>query len=105
MSFREVQVHEIREVLRLWLRDESERAIARLSLVDRKTVKRYVTAGVEVGLVRNGNDSQLTDELIGQVCERVRPHRPDGHGSGWDILRAHDDQLKAWLVDDHLTVV
>jgi hypothetical protein len=32
-------VHEIREVLRLWLRGESERAIARLSLVDRKTVK------------------------------------------------------------------
>ena len=105
MSFREVQVHEIREVLRLWLRDESDRAIARLSLVDRKTVKRYVTAGVEVGLVRNGDDSQLTDELIGQVCERVRPHRPDGHGVGWEVLRAHDDQLKAWLVDEHLTVV
>jgi len=38
MSFREVQVHEIREVLRLWVRGESERAIARLSLVNRKTV-------------------------------------------------------------------
>ena len=85
MSFREVQVHEIREVLRLWLRGESERAIARLSLVDRKTVKRYVTAGVEAGLVRDGDEGQLTDELIGQVCERVRPHRPDGHGAGWEI--------------------
>jgi Integrase core domain len=105
MSFREVQVHEIREVLRLWLRDESERAIARLSLVDRKTVKRYVAAGVELGLVRDGVESQLTDELIGRVCERVRPHRSDGHGAGWEILRAHHDQLKAWLVDEHLTVV
>jgi hypothetical protein len=94
MSFREVQVHEIREVLRLWLRDESDRAIARLSLVNRKTVKRYVTAGTEAGLVRNRDESQLTDELIGQVCERVRPHRPDGHGAGWEVLGARQEQLK-----------
>ena len=105
MSFREVQVHEIREVLRLWLRGESERAIARLSLVDRKTVKRYVTAGVEAGLVRDGGEGQLSDGLIGVVCERVRPHRPDGHGAGWETLRAHHEQLKAWLVDEGLTVV
>ena len=105
MSFREVQVHEIREVLRLWLRGESERAIARLSLVDRKTVKRYVTAGTEAGLVRDGNEAQLTDEVIGQVCERVRPHRLDGHGAGWETLRVHHEQLKVWLVDEGLTVV
>jgi transposase len=105
MSFREVQVHEIREVLRLWVRGESERAVARLSLVDRKTVKRYVTAGTEAGLVRDGDEGQLTDELIGQVCELVRPHRPDGHGAGWETCRAHHDQLKAWLVDEELTVV
>ena len=85
--------------------DESDRAIARLSMVDRKTVKRYVAAGVDCGLVRDGDDFQLTDELIGQMCERVRPHRPDGHGAGWEILRAHHDQLKGWLVDEHLTVV
>ncbi len=36
--FREVQVHEIREVLRLWLRGEGHRSIERLSSVDRKTV-------------------------------------------------------------------
>ena len=105
MSFREVQVHEIREVLRLWVRGESERATARLSMVDRKTVKRYVTAGSEAGLVRNGDEGQLTDGLIGQVCELVRPHRPDGHGAGWETCRAHHDQLKAWLVDEGLTVV
>ena len=67
MSFREVQVHEIQEVLRLWLRGESDRAIARLSLVDRKTVRRYVTAGTEAGLVGDGDEAQLTDVLIGQV--------------------------------------
>ena len=76
-----------------------------MSLVDRKTVKRYVTAGAEAGLVRDGDEGQLTDGLIGQVCELVRPHRPDGHGSGWETLRVHHDQLKVWLVDEELTVV
>ena len=105
MSFRAVQVHEIREVLRLWVRGESERAVARLSLVDRKTVKRYLTAAAAAGLVRDGGEGQLTDGLIGQVCELVRPHRPDGHGAGWETLRSQHDQLKAWLVDEGLTVV
>ena len=102
MSFREVPVHEIREVLRLWLRGEGFRSIERLAVVDRKTVRRYVAAGVEAGLVRDGGEDQLSDELIGVVCERVRPHRPDGHGAGWAALKANHDQLKTWLVDEHL---
>jgi transposase len=104
MSFREVEVHEIREVLRLWLRGEGFRPIERLVGVDRKTVRRYVGAAVECGLVRDGGEEQLTDVLIGQVCERVRPHRRDGHGGAWETLRAHHDQLEAWLVEDDLNV-
>ena len=98
-------MHEIREVLRLWLRGEADRTIARLALVDRKTVKRYVDAGQACGLVPDGSEDQLTDELIGQVCERVRPHRPDGHGAAWASVRANHDQLEVWLVKEGLTVV
>jgi transposase len=105
MSFREVPVHEIREVLRLWLRGEADRAIARLALVDRKTVPRYVGAARAVGLVRTASEDALTDELISQVCERVRPHRPDGHGAAWSVLQAHHDQLEAWLKTERLKVV
>ena len=105
MSFREVQVHEIREVLRLWLRGEGYRSVERLSLVDRKTVRRYVGAAAACGLVRGGGEDQLSDELMGQVCELVRPHRRDGHGEAWATLRANHDQLKMWLVDEKLTVV
>jgi hypothetical protein len=105
MSFREVQVHEIREVLRLWLRGEGHRSIERLSLVDRKTVRRYVGAAVACGLVRERGEEQLGDELIGSVCEMVRPHRPDGHGAAWATLKANHGQLEAWLVAEGLTVV
>jgi hypothetical protein len=49
MSFREVRVFEIREVLRLLLRGEGQRAIERLSSVNRKTVVRYVDAPLRAG--------------------------------------------------------
>ena len=75
MAFREVRVFEVREVLRLWLAGEGVRATERLVGFDRKTVRRYVAAAVEVGLVRDGGDGQLTDVFIGLVVEAVRPHR------------------------------
>ncbi len=49
MAFREVRVYEVIEVLRLWLDGEGLRSIERLWLVDRKTVRRYVTAAEELG--------------------------------------------------------
>lgn len=52
MSYREVRVHEVREVLRLWLRGEGLRSTERLAGLDRKTVRRYVSAAEELGLVR-----------------------------------------------------
>src|SRR5947207_8632665 len=89
MAFREVRVFEVREVLRLWLGNEGYRSIERLSEVDRKTARRYVEAAVAVGLAREGGENQLTDVLIGQVVEAVRPHRSDGHGGAWRELASH----------------
>src|SRR3954462_467633 len=91
MAFREVRVFEVREVLRLWLAGEGIRATERLVGFDRKTVRRYVDAAVELGLVRDGGDDQLSDVLIGLVVEAVRPHRIDGHGAAWRLLQTHHD--------------
>src|SRR5688572_17769824 len=105
MAFREVRVFEVREVLRLWLGGEGFRSIERLSQVDRKTVRRYVEAAVGLSLDRDGGEDQLTDLVIGQVVESVRPHRSDGHGQAWRVLAAHREQLEAWLKTQKLTVV
>lgn len=105
MAFREVRVFEVREVLRLWLRGEGLRSVERLAQLDRKTVRRYVTAAEGLGLVRDGGEEQLSDEFIGAVVEAVRPHRSDGHGEAWRLLAAHHDQVHAWLKTDGLTVV
>ena len=97
VAFREVGVHEIRDVLRLWLRGEGLRPAARLAGVDRKTVRRYVAAAVACGLDRAGGEGQLGDGLLSQVAERVRPHRAGGRGDSWALLAAHHDQFKAML--------
>ena len=62
MAFREVRVFEVREVLRLWLRGEGFRSAERLVGVDRKTVRRYVTAAVELGLVRDGGGPRDSEQ-------------------------------------------
>jgi hypothetical protein len=102
--FREVGVHEVREVLRLWLRGEGFRSVARLARVDRKTVRRYVAVAQACGLDRAGGEGQLGDELLSAVAERVRPHRADGHGASWALLAAHHARFKE-LLDAGVTVV
>lgn len=105
MAYREVSVFEIREVLRLWMGGEGFRAVTRLSGVDRKTVRRYVEAAVAAGLARDGGEEQLTDLLVGEVCLRVRPVRPAGHGSAWEALEPEKATIKAWIDEDKLNLV
>jgi hypothetical protein len=105
MAFREVRVFQVREVLRLWMRGEGVRSTERLAGVDRKTVRRYVAAAVELGLVRDGGEGQLSDEFVGSVVEAVRPHRVDGRGEAWRLLVANHKLVEDWLKKDELTVV
>ena len=83
MAFREVRVNEIREVLRCWLGGGGLRTAAERAGVDRKTARRYVEAAQVAGLVRDGGDDQLGDELVGAVIAVVRPARVTGHGASW----------------------
>jgi transposase len=103
MAFREVSVVQIKEALRRWLKGEGERPIAHGVGIDRKTARRYIAAAIELGVDRDGGEDQLSEELIGQLVERVRPHRPDGHGEAWRSLLAEEARIKDWLAQD-LTV-
>ncbi len=95
MAFREVAVTEIREVLRAWLAGAGLRRVAEQAGVDRKTARRYVDAAVAAGLARDGGAGQLSDELVGQVAQVVRPARPGGHGLAWNLLEARHGEIKA----------
>lgn len=86
---------EIREVLRAWLSGTGLRRVAEQAGVDRKTARRYVEAAVAAGLDRDGGAGQLTDELVGQVAQVVRPARPGGHGLAWEQLEAGQAEIEA----------
>ncbi|MGH3898597.1 MAG: IS21/IS408/IS1162 family transposase [Pseudonocardiaceae bacterium] len=95
---------EVREVLRGWLAGKGLQTVGEQAGVDRKTARRYVAAAREVGLVQDGGEGQLTDELIGQVVAAVRPVRRHGHGASWDELEALAAEITEWVGKD-LTVV
>jgi hypothetical protein len=63
-----------------------------------------VQAGEAAGVVRNGDVGQLSDELLGAVVAAVRSARPAGHGSAWQQLVEHQEQITAWVGQD-LTAV
>lgn len=96
MAFREVHVVEVREVIRLWLRGQGFRSIARMVRVDRKTVRRYLAAAERVGVDRTASPDQISDEVIGQILSD-RPARPGGHGQIWALLDEHKEFIKKKL--------
>ena len=96
---------EVREVLRLWLQGEGVRSLERLCGLDRKTVRRYVLAAGDAGVVAGGGEAQLTDAVLGEVVVRVNGRRNDGHGPGWVLLVGEHARIVGWLNDDGLTVV
>jgi transposase len=85
---------EVREVIRLWLRGESLRAISRLSGLDRKTVRRYVKAAKQSGCQAG---VPAADAVVGEVIGRVRAQGPGVRGSSWAVCVEHRDQLASWL--------
>src|SRR5262245_13389474 len=68
VSFRELTMIEIREVIRRWLAQQGLRETAREVGLDRKTVRRYFAALDELGVAR---DSTLDDTLVQSVGASV----------------------------------
>jgi transposase len=104
LSYREVSVEQVREMLRAWMGGAGHRTVGKLAGVDRKTARRYVEAAEEVGVARDGGVGQLSDEVIGQIVGLVRPVRPEGHGAAWEALVPLRDQIATWVEKD-LTIV
>jgi transposase len=99
LVFREVDVVEVKEMLRLWVRGHGFKSMARLTQIDRKTVRRYVEAAVSAGMRQAGGEAQITDGLVGEVINAVRPARPGSHGRAWGHLAAHREFIEPRLKD------
>ena len=90
MTYREVGMFEVKEVLRLWLAAVPKKRIAKLVGVDPKTVRRYIALASEQGL-RSGPQSgePLTDDRLQAILIALKTGRGRPHGAGWDLCVAH----------------
>lgn len=102
--FREVDVVEVREVLRGWQSGVGLRVVAERAGVDRKTARRYVAAAQAAGLERGDGAAPPSDAVVGAVIAAVRPARPNGHGVSWDALEGRKVEVTGW-VREGLSVV
>lgn len=95
MSYREVTMWEVLNVLRRIGRGESKSAVARTTGHDRKTIGRHVAAAVELGW-RPGTD-EPTEALAAAVAARHSPARDRRPGEVEALLLPHRERIEAWL--------
>ena len=73
MSFRELTMIDVKEVLRRWQAGQSARQMAREGVVSRRTAARYIETGEAVGLA---TETERTDEVVRESAGRVQA-RPE----------------------------
>src|SRR5580704_15082484 len=94
MSFRELTMIDVREVLRRWQSGQSARQIARSEIADRKTAGRYIEAALGCGL---GEDSELTDGVVAEVAQRVQARPLAAPSESRKQLEVHRARIEKWL--------
>lgn len=94
MSFRELSMIEIREVLRRWSAGQAVRAVARETGVDRKTVDRYVSAARELGV---SVGVEPTDEVVVAVSQRVQGRPLPPASNQWREIEKFRPRIEHWL--------
>src|SRR6187549_281729 len=96
MTYRELTMIDVREVLRRWSAGQSNRQIARETGTDRDTVGRYINAAKEAGLVPAESHTP-SDELVHQVARRVQARSLPERSQEWSSVAAHKDRIAQWL--------
>jgi transposase len=94
MSFRELSMIDVRELLRRRATGDSARQIDRAGIVDRKTAGRYFDAAEELGVTAT---TELTDEVVAQVALRVQERPRPAPSAEWRQLEQQRDRIEAWL--------
>ena len=96
MTFREVPVAQVREVVRLRLQGKGLRAIATLTGLDRKTVRRYLSNAEAQGLLAQP-EGALDDSSVGAVIAAISPATGRPRGETWAGCETWRDFIKRHL--------
>jgi transposase len=94
MSFREITMQDVSEVLRRWQTGQSARLIARETGLDRKTVARYLRQAQEGGLVA---EMVVTEEVARAVGKEVQARPLPPPSQQWQALEQRREQISCWL--------
>jgi transposase len=95
MSYREVSMLEIKEVLRRKEAGSSARRIARDMGIDRKTVGRYLEAIEEAGI---GDATEVDDGVLSALSQAVAGRKEVEPSEVWQALARERKQIEAWLL-------
>jgi transposase len=94
MSYRELTMIDVKEVLRRWQAGQGARQIARQAVADRKTVARYVAAATELGLPC---DRALDEGEVHAVAQRVQVRPVRDASAERRELERHKERIAGWL--------
>jgi len=94
VSFRELTMIEVREVVRRWKAEHPLREIARATGLDRKTVRRYVEVIEALGV---GREVELDDALVHEVASRVQTRMTPEPSAERQLLMEHRERISTWL--------
>ena len=94
MSYRELTMIDIREMLRRRAAGQSVREVARATGFDRKTVSRYFAAATSVAVPI---DRDPTDDEVHAVATLVQARPTADATAEWREVAAHRARIEAWL--------
>ncbi len=94
MSYRELTMIDVKELLRRWAAGHSNRKIARDTGTDRGTVARYTAIATELALPR---DREVSDAEIHEVAQRVQSRRLPDRSAEWAAIAAQKERIAEWL--------
>lgn len=94
MAFRELNMVEVRELLRRFQAGHGVRRTATETGCDRKTVRRYFVAAKACELAR---EHELSDEVVHAIATRVQARLPVSTSDARRALEPHREQISAWL--------
>lgn len=94
MTYRELPMIDVRELLRRRAAGQATRKIARETGIDRKTVERYVRAAQKLGLAL---DAELSDAVVHEVAHDVQAREPPDPSAERIEVARHRARIEAWL--------
>ena len=94
MAYRELNMMDVKELLRRWSAGHSDRKIARETGTDRKTVSRYTAVAKHLELAR---DRAPSDEEAHEVAQRVQSRPLPDRSAEWREVAQHRERIVEWL--------